>query len=811
MDDAPSQHQAPGGESCLSEAIERRRISIFGMVQGVGFRPFVQRLAQRSGVAGFVRNTSRGVMVEAEGEPAVLDAFCRSLNEQLPPLAEVVRFEVNEIPALGEHCFTISQSSEETETSPLVPADAATCEACLRDFTNPRNRRYGYPFTNCTHCGPRYSIIQGLPFDRPTTTMVAFTMCAACQAEYDNPEDRRFHAQPNACAACGPSLALLPAASLANGEPPDFGSGPSSFWVLQEARYLLKVGRILAIKGLGGFQLACDARNDSAVHLLRERKHRTGKPFALMARDLAVVEGLCVPSETDREALSSPARPIVIMSMRPGAAVSPAVAPNNNTLAVMLPYTPLHHLLFAETCQAPAFDTLVVTSGNLSEEPIVSRNEEAWPRLGSIADWFLIHNRDVYMRVDDSVVRTFEEKPRVLRRSRGYVPHPLELPLDAGEVLGCGAEIKNTFCLTKGRYAIVSQHIGDLENYETLVFFQETLANLKKLFRIEPRLAAFDLHPLYLSSRFAMTLEGVERVGVQHHHAHIASCMVENGLCDKVIGVAFDGTGYGTDGRIWGGEFLISDFSGFERHAHLRNVTLAGGDAAVRQPWRVALSYIHDAFGSRLPDLPLWEHIPPRTLSVAQTALRQRLNTFETSSCGRLFDAVASILNLRHVTTFEGQAAMELEMAADEAVTEAYPFAAVEGTPLQLDLRPTVEEIVREVAAGRPVGVISARFHNTLANAITEICRRLRKAERLNRVCLSGGTFQNMLLLKRTVAGLRDHGFEVFLHRRMPPNDGGISLGQAVIASELSHAKVRPWGQAGLSVATAAYRRLECV
>lgn len=776
------------GDTCLPEAIERRRITILGIVQGVGFRPFVHGLAEQSGLVGFVRNTSRGVIVEAEGEPAVLNAFCRSLSEQLPPLAEVIRFEVNKIPAVGDHGFTISQSLEETETSPLVPPDAATCDACVQDFINPGNRRYGYPFTNCTHCGPRYSIIHGIPYDRPTTSMAAFTMCPDCQAEYDNPEDRRFHAQPNACPECGPSLALVTAESMADRELRHFGSGCPSSLVLERARCLLKEGKILAIKGLGGFQLACDARNESAVSILRERKRRTGKPFALMARDLAAVQRLCVASQIDREALLSPPRPIVIMRRLPDAAVSPAVAPNNNTLGIMLPYTPLHHLLFADPGKPPMFDALVVTSGNLSEEPIVSRNEEAWPRLGSVADWFLIHNRDIHMRVDDSVVCTFEGEQRVLRRSRGYAPRPIELPFDLGSVLSCGAELKNTFCLTKGRFAILSQHIGDLENYETLVFFQQTLANLKRLFRIEPRVAAYDLHPLYLSSRFAMSLEGVEKVGVQHHHAHIASCMAENGLRDKVIGVAFDGTGYGTDGRIWGGEFLIADFAGFERHGHFRTVTLAGGDAAVREPWRAALGYLHDVFGSNLPDLPLSETISPRHLSIAKIALRQRLNTFETSSCGRLFDAVASILNLRQVTTFEGQAAVELETVADETVTDAYPFTTSEGDLLELDFSPTIEEIVRAYASGGSIGSISARFHNTLANAINETCQRLRKTERLNRVCLSGGTFQNMFLLKRTLGRLRCSGFEVFLHRKVPPNDGGISLGQAVIASELTHA-----------------------
>jgi hydrogenase maturation protein HypF len=768
-----------------SKALRRWRISVLGVVQGVGFRPFVHRLAERRGIAGFVRNTSHGVVVEAEGEPPVLDAFCRLLREQLPPLAEVIRLDVTEIPALGDRRFAICESSEEADAFSFVPPDVATCDSCVQDFTEFHNRRYGYPFTNCTDCGPRYSIIQSVPYDRPVTTMAAFEMCETCKAEYDDPDDRRFHAQPNACSSCGPSLALLSASDLAKGAVPGFELGKVSRVVLDKVRSLLREGNIVAVKGLGGFLLACDAQNDSVVRLLRERKRRTGKPFALMAPALAAVESLCVLSVADREALLSPARPIVILPRRPGAPISPAVAPNNNTLGVMLPYTPLHHLLFGDPGRPPAFTALVMTSGNLSEEPIVSCNEGAWAQLGSIADWFLLHNRDIYMRVDDSVVRTFEGKIRVLRRARGYVPRPIDLGLNLRQILACGAELKNTFCLTKDRYAILSQHIGDLENYETLVFFEETQANLKKLFRVEPEAVAYDLHPRYLSSQFASRLEGVEKVGVQHHHAHIASCMVENGLRAKVIGVAFDGTGYGTDGRIWGGEFLIADLGRFERRAHFRNVVLAGGDTAVRQPWRSALSYLNDAFGSRLPDLPFWQEIPSRTLSVAQTMLRGGLNAVETSSCGRLFDAVASMVNVRHETTFEGQAAIELEMAADEEVGDAYSFSIEESEPLKIDFRPTVEAIVRDLQIGAPVSTISARFHNTLAITIAEVCRRLRKLEGLDRVCLSGGTFQNILLLKRTLARLQDDGFEVFLHSQVPPNDGGISLGQAVVANQI--------------------------
>ena len=454
----------------------------------------------------------------------------------------------------------------------------------------------------------------------------------------------------------------------------------------------------------------------------------------------------------------------------------------------MLPYTPLHYLLFSDSPDdPPEFTALVMTSGNISEEPIVTSNEEAWERLQPVADWFVFHNRDIYMRTDDSVVRTLEGRERVLRRSRGYVPHPVDLGIPLNEILACGAELKNTFCLTKGTYAILSQHIGDLENYETLVFFEETLANLKRLFRVEPRAVAYDLHPNYMSSRFALKLPLEQKIGVQHHHAHIASCMAENHLTGKVIGVAFDGTGYGTDAKIWGGEFLVADLAGFERRAHLRYVPMAGGDAAVRQPWRMALSYLHDTFGSnsRPPGLQFLQSIPEKQVELVDAMLARGINSVETSSCGRLFDAVASLINLRHEVNFEGQAAIELEMIAQSDFEQEYPFNVDEGEPAQVDMRPMIQHIVQDVARSKPAGYIAALFHNTLAAAIVEVCSGIRKRDQLTRVCLSGGTFQNIYLLHRAVERLRRRGFEVYLHALVPPNDGGISLGQAVIANEI--------------------------
>ncbi len=780
-----SQAEFADSSSCVAN---RKRIQVRGIVQGVGFRPFVYNLAEKLHLHGFVLNTSEGVTIEVEGSEAALEHFLDKLTNGPPRLAQIEDVTVCDLEPSGDTSFTIRQSVEEVGKFVLVSPDVATCDDCWRDFTDPNNRRYGYPFTNCLNCGPRYTIIQDIPYDRPVTTMAKFQMCAPCQAEYDDPANRRFHAQPNACLDCGPTLVLVKADSFLPSEDVIFGLGDLSLSIIRDARRLLRDGKILAIKGLGGFHLGCDAENDEAVRLLRERKRRSDKPFALMARDLAAIESFCFVSETDRKVLLSARRPIVILPRRPSTQISSAVAPRNNTLGLMLPYTPLHYLLFSDSPdEPPAFTALVMTSGNMSEEPIVTCNEEVWTRLHSVPDWFLLHNREIYMRVDDSVVRTFEGKERVLRRSRGYAPHAIDLGMDLVETLACGAELKNTFCLTKGHYAFLSQHIGDLENYETLVFFRETVEQMQKLFRVAPQVVAYDLHPLYLSTKFALEFESMEKIGVQHHHSHIASCMAENRLREKVIGVAFDGTGYGTDGQVWGGEFLVADFAGFERRAHFRYVPLPGGDAAIRQPWRAALSYLQDTFGAGASslELPLSKEINPKKRSLVQAMITRGLNTVQTSSCGRLFDAVASLVGLRHEINFEGQAAIELEMIAQEGIQESYAFQIGQGDPWEIDMRPTIEAIVGEVRQRKEAGYIAAKFHNTVAAVIVEVCRGLREREGLNRVCLSGGTFQNMYLLEHALAGLRGCGFGVFLHAKVPPNDGGISLGQAVIANEI--------------------------
>jgi hydrogenase maturation protein HypF len=717
----------------------RVRVTLTGVVQGVGFRPFVHGLARRLELGGFARNSAAGLVAEVEGAGSAVDGFVTAVVAEAPPLARVERCAVEEIPAAGEARFEIRPSEEASAEFAMISPDIATCAACLAEIRNLANRRHGYAFTNCTDCGPRYTIVEDTPYDRPSTTMRAFEMCGDCRAEYEDVGDRRYHAQPNACPRCGPSLSMDVA----------------------EMRRRLGLGEILAIKGLGGFHLACDAANCESVERLRRKKRRSEKPFALMCPDAEAAAEICRVGAADRSALESRERPIVVMRRRDErlAHCAPGVA----TLGVMLPYTPLHHLLFDD---AP-YRALVMTSGNLSEEPIVVRNGEARERLAGVADAVVTHDRGIYMRADDSIVRTIEGKARMVRRSRGFAPRTIDLGRDCGELLAVGADLKNAFCLVKGQHAILSPHIGDLDNYEAQQFFEETLANLRKLFRVSPRVVAHDLHPLYASTRMALAMAGVEHVAVQHHHAHVASCMAENGLDGAVIGVAFDGTGYGTDGKIWGGEFLVARYDGFERYAHLRYFPLAGGDAGVREPWRSALAL---APGAEV------RGVPESRARVVRRMLETGLNTVETSSCGRVFDAVAALIGLRLEVTYEGQAAIELEAIADAGETRVYPRDG-------LDFRPAVEAVAADVRGGVARSTIAGRFHNTVSDGIVETCRRMSVDTGLRRVCLSGGTFQNRLLVERTVPLLRRAGLEVFLHRDAPSNDGGLALGQAMAAA----------------------------
>ena len=717
-------------------------------------------------------------MIEAEAAEAELSRFLDALQSELPPLARIDRLNLAVQPTQGDGIFVIEPSIAESGRFALVPPDVAICAACILDLTARSNHRFGYPFTNCTNCGPRYSIIRDVPYDRALTTMAEFHMCARCQAEYEDPLNRRFHAEPNACPDCGPTLALVDGEELAHGVPV-FDSVHENATILAHARELLRTGRILAIKGLGGFHLACEASNEPAVAVLRERKRRNGKAFAVMVSSPDAAERLCVVGNAERALLTGHARPIVLLQRKPDCAIAASVAPGQTRLGVMLPYTPLHHLLFDDS-----LDALVMTSGNMSEEPIVSQNEEAWLHLHALADAFLLHNRSIRTRVDDSVFQVFEGRAYPVRRSRGYAPEPIPLAMPMPEVLACGGELKNAFCLTKDRYAILSQHIGDLENLETMEFFEETLDHLRRFFRVNPVAVAHDLHPNYLSTRYALERAGLPPIGVQHHHAHIASCMADNGIEGTAIGVALDGTGYGTDGKIWGGEFLLCNFTGFERRGHLRYIPLAGGDRAIRQPWRSGLAYLRDTFGENALLLPLatFDGVDPKQVRAVSSMIANRIQTIETSSCGRLFDAVASILGIRHETTYEGQAAIELEMRATGA-SGSYPFYIDAAEPFQVDMRPAIEALVSDLLAGSSAGEISARFHKTIAEVIAAGCQRVRASEGLARVCLSGGTFQNLRLLGLATAALREKGFEVFVHRRVPANDGGLALGQAVIAA----------------------------
>ncbi len=750
-------------------------ISVRGVVQGIGFRPFVYRLAHEHDLKGWVRNTSGNVEIEVEGDAEALRRFISDLEAKAPPMAHIEHIETAFLPPKGYTGFRIRQSVREEGKYQLVSPDIATCPDCQREIFDPADRRFRYPFTNCTNCGPRFTIIEDIPYDRPNTTMRSFTMCPECQREYDDPLDRRFHAQPNACPRCGPHLELVDAE----------GKRINTEDIIKSASALLKDGHILAIRGLGGFQLACDATSEKAVNLLRTRKRRPSKPFAVMLATIEDIERHCVMSSEERRPLQSPHCPIVLLKWNQDKSnISPAIAPNLKYLGVMLPYTPLHHLLLKEI-DLP----LVMTSGNLSEEPIAKDNEEALVRLKGIADYFILHNRDIYARYDDSVYLVEDRQPRAVRRARGYAPYPIRLPFTSKQVLACGAEEKNTFCLTRDEHAFVSQHIGNMENAETLEHFENTIELYKKLFRVEPEIIAYDMHPEYLSTKYALEAgvkRGLKLVPVQHHHAHIVSCMVENQVKDPVIGVAFDGTGYGTDGTIWGGEFLVADWKSFRRAGHLEYVPLPGGAAAIKKPYRMALSYLYTLLSEdfSLEGLPLGK-LNPAELGLIKQQLKQGVNSPLTSSMGRLFDAVSAVAGVRGRIDYEAQAAIELEMIAqDDAETaESYPFSITEQQGLKIiktgELLKTVVEDVRSHA---PTPLISLKFHNTVSQITVQVCRAISAETGIKRVALSGGVFQNRLLFRLATMALQREGFSVLTHRLVPCNDGGISLGQAVIA-----------------------------
>ncbi|MBI5235005.1 MAG: carbamoyltransferase HypF [Deltaproteobacteria bacterium] len=777
------------------------KISITGMVQGVGFRPFVYNLALERGIKGYCLNDSSGVFIEAHGEQ--VDAFMEELRTKAPVLSRIESMLVQSTGA-GHRFdkFEIRESLKQDNAFALVSPDASTCPDCIKELFDQSDRRHLYPFINCTNCGPRYSIIKDTPYDRAQTTMSAFKMCRACEQEYHDPADRRFHAQPNACSICGPRAWI---AGKDGAAIDDAGVNSSA---IERAQSLLKDGRILAIKGIGGFHLACDAQNLDAVKRLRLGKRAgykkgapNNKPFALMSPDTLAIRSFAELSQEEEKELLSPAHPIVLLKKLIPEKLSHDVAPGNADYGVMLPYAPLHHILL--NSGAP-IETLVMTSGNLSDEPIVTDNDEAIKRLSGIADFFLLHDRDIHMRVDDSIVRITDGRRTTIRRSRGYAPQPVNVGGEGREVFAAGAQFKNTFCITKGGYAVISQHIGDIENEETIAFYAESLANIRKTFKARPAIIAHDMHPDYMSTRFALEYakkEGIPEtrvIGVQHHHAHVVSCMAEHGLIEPVIGVAFDGTGYGIDGNIWGGEFFIADRHGFKRKAHLAYVAMPGGEAAIREPWRMALSYALHACGEEAVGQLLQKQLKRFDLGKATTIIRMissGINSPLTSSAGRLFDAIASLLGVMDAATFEAEAAITLEAIADADADEpyfqpAYAFSSSEA-PVAIDASELIKGIIFDLTNNVDAAIIAGRAHHTIKEVIAQVVKGMSEQYGINDVVLSGGVFQNALLTRITRKRLEAQGSTVWTHEAMPCNDGGICLGQAVVARQTIAAQER--------------------
>ena len=750
-----------------------QKIQVRGIVQGVGFRPFIYAQAAQNHLTGWVRNTSSGVEIEINGSPDGVSAFLSALRDNPPPLARIDSLETFPTSPDSYTSFEIIASQpQEGDFLPISP-DVAICPDCQRELFDPRDRRYRYPFINCTNCGPRFTIIQDIPYDRPKTTMSAFPMCPDCLEEYQNPLNRRFHAQPVACPECGPQI-WFEAGGERLGEREE---------ALQIARHLLQGGKIIAVKGLGGFHLACDATNPAAVAELRRRKQRSEKAFALMAFDLPAVQRHCVVSEEEQELLLSHQAPIVLLERKPTSNIAPEAAVRQHTLGFMLPYTPLHLLLLEP---APGFpEVLVMTSGNISEEPIAYRDDDSRQQLTGLADGFLLHDRPIHMRVDDSVARVIDGEPYPVRRSRGYAPDPIRLPEEIPSILAAGAELKNTFCLTRGNYAFLSHHIGDLENYETLRSFEEGIAHFQKLFRIRPEIIACDLHPDYLASRYAHQLAGqtgLPLVEVQHHHAHLAACLAEHGFKrdETAVGLCFDGTGLGTDGAVWGGEVLFGGYASYQRFYHLKYVPLPGGDLAVRKPARMALSHLWAAGLEWEPELPAVQALCGDEQTVIKTQLTRQINAPLTSSMGRLFDAAAALIGVRPSITYEGQAAIEMEAMADPAETGYYEFS-IQGEVI--DPAPVFSALISDWFKGVSPAILSARFHNSVAGLCVRLCRSIRINTGIQTVALSGGVWQNRLLLEQVIRRLEDKDFTVLVHRQVPTNDGGIALGQAVIAA----------------------------
>ncbi|HEX9061987.1 MAG TPA: carbamoyltransferase HypF [Clostridia bacterium] len=759
-------------------AKKRYVIRIKGIVQGVGFRPFVFRLALDLKLSGFVLNNADGVLIEAEGNRDVLDTFVDSLKSHAPKMAFIEELKFDESELFGYHEFEIRKSEESDQHEAYISPDIAICDECLSEISSKDERRYMYSFTNCTNCGPRFTITQDIPYDRKNTTMNSFHMCEMCKKEYNDIYDRRFHAQPMACPECGPHLLLVDKEGNRVHENDEIAA----------ARKLLKDGSIIAIKGLGGYHLSCDALNHTAVDTLRLRKRRDGKPFALMADRVDTVLKYCNAEKKEIELLESPKRPVVLLERKPGQTILPeSLASDNNRLGVMLPYTPLHYLLFDDKLQL-----LVMTSGNISGEPIYYKDKEAFSGLRGIADYFLSHDREIYIRTDDSVTSAVDGREYIIRRSRGYVPYPLDIshinetPWGLPDILACGGELKNTFCIVKKGKAFLSHHIGDLENLETLVSYEQGIEHFKRIFSANIGTVAYDMHPEYLSTKYALGLSGLITIPVQHHHAHIASCMAENRVDGPVIGIAFDGTGYGDDGSIWGGEFFTGSLDGFTREAHLSYVKMPGGDKCIKEPWRMALSYIYESMGGNIDIYDTLKEIEKDKIDIVLMQIEKGINTVNTSSMGRLFDAVSSITGLCLDISYEGQAAIRLEKEADTTNANVYPYTLETSHDghIIINTSEIIKSVVRDTINKKPVSYIAGCFHITISDISLNVCRILRNKMGINDVALSGGVFQNRLLLRLVMSSLREDGFNVYIHSRVPSNDGGISLGQAAIAAK---------------------------
>lgn len=743
----------------------RKYIVVTGIVQGVGFRPFVYNAAVENELKGWVKNTSEGVYIDIEGTPNSIELFLHTLRNEAPPLSKINNIAVEHREVRNYKEFSIEKSDDNDRVITLISPDVATCKECEMEIMNSKDRRYHYPFTNCTNCGPRFSIIKSLPYDRPMTTMKNFKMCPYCNEEYENPRDRRFHAQPNACKACGPKVYLTD----------KYGNEINVQDPIAEAKNLIKKGKIIAVKGLGGLHIACDGKNEEAIKLLREKKSRPSKPFALMMKDIDTINQYCLVNKVEENTLKGIKRPILLLDIKNNILPS-SIAPGNNRLGVMLPYTPLHHLLFDTN-----IDVLVMTSANVSGLPIVYKNEEAVEKLGDIVDYFLLNNRDIHVPVDDSVARVILGEERIIRRSRGYAPMPIIIK-DIKETLAYGSHLKNTFCISKEQFAFLSQHMGSMDNLEAYKNYEYNVKHFKNLYNIKPEIIAYDMHPELLLSNFAKKDEG-KKIPVQHHHAHIVSCMIENEINEKVIGIAFDGTGFGTDGKIWGGEFLVCDYEGFERAGHLNYVKMPGGDSAVKEPWKMALGYLFKAFGSEI-NTSIFTSISEKNTKIILNMLKNNINSIETSSMGRFFDAVSALVNLKMKVSFEGEAAINLEAIsdADENGTYNYEIYFADETYV-VNTDSIIKGIVEDIDKNIDKSIIAKRFHNTVIAFALEMTKLIRSKYKINSVALSGGVFQNEILLKGLYEKLIENGFKVYIHKDIPCNDGGISIGQLVIAN----------------------------